>query len=422
MVFATWALGMSLVSSALVAAVTNAPPATPAVAPAGPDGFGQYLVDHQDDLAPIFTKHGAEFARESATMFMGMFGRIMFFSLLIGWVLDIFLSRRFAMTFAPGFAQIKKAIIYATGRLGVSMIFSLILGLIITACSGLSIGTVLIPTFMLIFVLMELAMQTGWVSYVFRTDLPKSALFYVAILAVHAFLGILIGLAMVGGHATDLATTYIDHAITPKVKAEADAFKEQLATAASADEEVSDKVADLQKKISFANSEEERLQKQIEQKKNSDSYLFSKIALVRAQGNLPAARDQLNDLLAKHPQSAMAAQIKAQLAQVESDIATQELQKKQAEDEATRVAAQAQADLMAKAARGEATLSEMRLALIGKTPPEISALFGAPVATDSNRWGYSKQMILDPLTNKTFGLAIYFADGTVQGVNYYYGH
>jgi hypothetical protein len=63
----------------------------------------------------------------------------------------------------------------------------------------------------------------------------------------------------------------------------------------------------------------------------------------------------------------------------------------------------------------------MRLALVGKKPADITALFGPPAATASDRWGYSQRMIINPMTQDKFGLTVYFSDGTVQGVDYYYG-
>ena len=49
------------------------------------------------------------------------------------------------------------------------------------------------------------------------------------------------------------------------------------------------------------------------------------------------------------------------------------------------------------------------------------SLFGPPTVTDSDRWGYGQRMITNPMTKDKFGLAVYFSDGTVQGVDYYYG-
>jgi hypothetical protein len=40
----------------------------------------------------------------------------------------------------------------------------------------------------------------------------------------------------------------------------------------------------------------------------------------------------------------------------------------------------------------------------------------------SGRWGYGAKMLVDPMTNQQFGLAVYFVEGVVQSVDYYYGN
>jgi DNA-binding transcriptional regulator YdaS (Cro superfamily) len=109
---------------------------------------------------------------------------------------------------------------------------------------------------------------------------------------------------------------------------------------------------------------------------------------------------------------------RAQLAQVNSQLAVEEAQKKQEEADAARAAAQARADLLARAGKGEVTLSEMRQALIGKTRAQVSNLLGMPSETASNSWGYRQRMILNPLTNEKYGLMVYFTEGAVQSVDY----
>ena len=63
----------------------------------------------------------------------------------------------------------------------------------------------------------------------------------------------------------------------------------------------------------------------------------------------------------------------------------------------------------------------MRAALLGKTPAQVFSLFGEPTERAADRWGYGRRMVVDPESNTTRGLAIVFADGFVQGVDYYYG-
>ena len=79
------------------------------------------------------------------------------------------------------------------------------------------------------------------------------------------------------------------------------------------------------------------------------------------------------------------------------------------------------AALLARAAAGQATLSEMRQALIGKTREEVLAYFGAPSETGADRWGYGKRMVIDPDTHESRGLTVVFSEGLVQGVDFYYG-
>src|ERR1019366_10746749 len=121
---------------------------------------------------------------------------------------------------------------------------------------------------------------------------------------------------------------------------------------------------------------------------------------------------------AKFPSSSLNVLARAQLAQVTNQLAVEEAQKKQEEADAARAAAQARADLLARAGKGEVTLSEMRQALIGKTRAQVSDLLGLPSETASNSWGYRQQMILNPLTNEKHGLTVYFSEGAVQSVDY----
>ena len=101
-----------------------------------------------------------------------------------------------------------------------------------------------------------------------------------------------------------------------------------------------------------------------------------------------------------------------------AELVVEETQKKQEEADAARAAAQARADLLARAGKGEVTLSEMRQALIGKTRAQVSDLLGQPSETASDSWGYRQQMILNPLTNEKHGLTVYFNEGIVQSVDY----
>jgi hypothetical protein len=141
--------------------------------------------------------------------------------------------------------------------------------------------------------------------------------------------------------------------------------------------------------------------------------------LLHARGELAPAHDQLAALLARFPTGPMTGLVQGQLIQVNSELAAQAQQRSQAEATRQRLAAQARADFLARAGQGKITLSEMRKTLLGKSRAEVTSLLGAPAEVASDRWGYGRRMIFNPLTNEKSGLAVYFAEGRVQGVDYY---
>ena len=104
---------------------------------------------------------------------------------------------------------------------------------------------------------------------------------------------------------------------------------------------------------------------------------------------------------------------------INSQIVVVDTQKKQDEAEALRTAEAARADLLARASKGEVTLSEMRHALIGKGRPDVKSLLGVPTDTGTDTWSYRQRMIINPVTNLRYGLTVNFIEGVVQGVDYF---
>jgi DNA-binding transcriptional regulator YdaS (Cro superfamily) len=271
---------------------------------------------------------------------------------------------------------------------------------------------------LILLVIVALAAQVVWILYLYRTDFLISTAFYLALIVVHGIVGFLIAKPIVSLQATHVATDFVDRVLTPRLQAEIDSTKHDLAAVESARDATKAKTAELQDQITQAQAEQEQLRKEIEAKKNSDIYVFGQIVQARARGELASARDQITAFLTKFPTSILYNSARVQLAQVESQLAVEETQKKQEEADAARALAQARSDLLARAGKGEVTLSEMRQALIGKTRAEVSNLLGLPSETASDSWGYRQQMILNPLTNEKHGLMVYFAQGAVQSVDY----
>jgi hypothetical protein len=349
---------------------------------------------------------------------MGMMGWVICLTLLAGWIIDVLMGRGFAFLFAPAFAEWKRAIIYATGRLFLSFVYTCLLGLAIIFSLKLAHGGIVMVVAVVLLLLVALAAQIVWILYLYRTAFSISLAFYVAIIIVHAVVGFLIAKPVIGLRATSVATEFVDKAITPKLQDEVEATKRKLDAADSARDAVKAKVDDLQNQIAQAQTEQEQLRQEIEEKKNSDIYVFGQILQMRARDELASARAHLAAFPAKFPSSSLNVPARAQLAQINDQMAVEEAQKKQEEAAAARAAAQARADLLARAAKGEVTLSVMRQALIGKTRAQVSDLLGLPSDTASDSWGYRRQMILNPLTNEKYGLMVYFTEGLVQSVDY----
>jgi hypothetical protein len=425
------ALCLAASMSLVFAQATNAAPATSTTssattttnaAPASSEeAFGAYLVEHQNDLAPFFNEKGDEIARQAAPLLQALVGKIMIFTLFTCWVFDVAMIRWFSVRFAPSLAKFKRALIYATGRLVLSVLFYSLLGLAILMISGLGHEAIVVTVLFFVFLAIELGVQTGWVHYLYSTPVPRAFLCYICIFGVHVLTGAAVSAPILLGHASDLVTAYVDGNITPKLQAATAEERLELSTTTTSRDSLKAKSEDARGTIAANTAEQDQLQKQIDTAKNSDTYLFSRAAQLRAQGDLATARDRFADLSNKFPNSPLAAAMKTQLAAIDSDLAAQAAKKQQDEVDAAAAVAKARADLLAHASQGQATLSEMRLALVGKKEADIKALFGQPSAIASDRWGYDQLMIINPITQHKFGLAVYFLEGTVQGVDYFYG-
>jgi len=406
---------LAAMSFPLMADGTNALPAQPA---AGGEDFGQYLADHQSDLEPFFVKNAGDLCKLGVPLLIGMTGWIILFTMLAGWVVDVLMSRGFAFLFAPAFAELKRAVIYATGRLLLSFVYTCLLGVAVVFSLRMSHPGIVMMIVVILLLLVALAAQIVWILYLYRTNLPVSAAFYVALIVMHSIVGFVIARPIISLQASSVATDFVDRAITPKLQAETQSMRHELAAIESTRDAARAKMTDLQNQIAQNQTEQEQLRKEIEEKKNSDIYVFGQVVQARARGELESARDQFTAFLAKFPASPLYNSARTQLAQVTDQLVVEEAQKKREEADAARVAAQARTDLLARAGKGEVTLSEMRQALIGKTRAEVSNLLGLPSETASDSWGYRQQMILNPLTNERFGLMVYFVEGAVQSVDY----
>jgi hypothetical protein len=389
-------------------------------APAQED-FGQYVAKHQSDLEPFFSKNRSDLIRQIVPLVLEWLGGILTVTLLIGWGIDVLLGRGYAALFAPALVTFKPAFIYATGRLVLTVGIMILWGSAVFFAASAPHLKIIVVLLVVVFVFVSTALQVGWIYYLYRTQIPIAVLFYLTLVVVHGFLTLGVSSVLAHGRASRSATAFMDQTLTPRIEAEVQSVRQELATVAPARDQAAAEAARLQDRIDQARAEQTEVQKQIDEARNSENYLYSQIVKVHAGGDLVGARNQFTALLGRFPNGPMTGLVRGQLIQVTSELSAQDAEKKQAAAQAARVAARAQAALLARAARGQATLSEMRRALIGKSRAEVSALLGPPTETASDRWGFSREMILNPLTNTRSGLAVYFSDGAVQGVDYYAG-
>jgi hypothetical protein len=394
--------------------------ATPAADDTG--DFGQYIVNHQDTLSPFFTKNAGDFFRLAIPALLGLAGWVIFISMVVGWGLDVLMSRAYAFFYAPAFADWKRAIIYATGSLFLSFLYAALLGLVIVILLGLAQAQVFIPVALLVLGLVAIAAQIVWVIYMFRTTLGISVLFYIAVAVVHIVASSLISGPILGSRASPDVTNFVDSVITPRLQADAKATRAQLASVTGGRDSAQSKVTESQEEITQAESQQSNLTKEIAEKKDSDIYTLAQILKERARGELDSAREGLTAFPGKFPASPLLGQAREQLDAVNGQIAANQTQHKQEEADEARLEAQNRADLLALAAKGRATLSQMRQALIGKSRAQVKDLLGTPSDTGPDQWNYQQQMIVNPLTGEQTGLTVFFSEGMVQTIDYNRNH
>jgi hypothetical protein len=390
--------------------------------PAPAENFGQYLMSHQGELAPFFSQNGGELFAQGVPFFLELAAEILFLSYLVGWGVDVLLGRGFAVLFAPTFNNFRRAFIYASGRVVIGILTAVTFsGAIIFGASSPNFQTYLGVSILLL-VMVSAVIQVGWIHYLYRPDSKIAVLLYLTLIVVHGFITLAISSPLIGAPAGRSVQAFVDQVVTPKLQSATAKTQADLMSLAPAHQAAENAVTQLNDQIEQAKDEQAEVQKQIAQARNSPAYLFSQIVKIHAQGDLATARAQLAAFLARFPHGPVAALAQGQLVQVTSELNAQKIEEQQAAAAKAAAEARYRADLLARADKGQVTLSEMRQALLGKSRAEVSTLLGPPSETASDRWGFSRQMIYNPLTEEKSGLAVYFLEGAVQSVDYYYGN
>jgi hypothetical protein len=395
------------------------------VSPASPvpaENFGQYLMSHQAELGPFFSENGTDFFARAVPFFLELAAEILFLSYLIGWGVDVLLGRGFAVLFAPTLNNFQRAFVYASGRVVIGILSAFAFSVVVVFGANSPNFQTYLGVAILLLIIVGGGIQVGWIHYLYRPDPKIGVLFYLTLIVVHGFITLAISSPLVGAPAGRSVQAFVDQAVTPKLENATAKTRADLISLAPAHQAAANAAAEMNDRIDQSKDEQAEVQKQIAQARNSQAYLFSQIVKIHARGDLTAARDQLASFLARFPHGPVAGLARGQLVQVTSEMNSQQAEQRQAQAAKASAAAQDRANLLARASKGQVTLSEMRRVLLGKSPDEVSALLGSPTEIASDRWGFSRQMILNPLTEEKSGLAVYFNEGAVQSVDYYYGN
>jgi hypothetical protein len=387
---------------------------------ASPVDFPAYLAQHQADLGPFFTQNGTVLLKDALPIVVVVAAHVMLVTALICCLVDVLLSWGFSTIAAPAYAKITRALIYATGRLALALGLTLVLSF--AALLGVNAGAGW-PA-LLVAVLLTVpavGLQIFWVGWLYRTPARASGVFYVVLLLVHSVIGAILIPIFFSGQIDGAAARFVDDSITPRLRLEAINTRHKMADIVAKRDTAQEQVTALRDRLAQDRTDEATLRQSIENGKNLPAFVFSRLVLLRAQGNLTQAATGFADFIARHPHDPETGAARGQLTEINEAVSAQLAARQQEQAETARTDAQARAHLLARGAAGQATLSEIRAALLGKTTVQVFAIFGAPSERGADRWGYEKHMVADPQTSATHGLTVVFADGLVQGVDYYYG-
>jgi len=406
----------ALLAFALGAAWVAAKPAAPTSSP----DFPAYFAQHQDEVVPFLEQNACATLKDGLHILVGVGGNLLLVTALFGWVLDVPLSWGFSTVFAPAYGKLTRALVYACGRLVLALMMTVILSF--AALIGVNAGAGL-PALMIVGVLAipAIVVQVFWINFLYRTPSFNSVLFYFVLLAAHTLIFVILVPTMFSQQVDTAITQYMNQSVVPCLRTEADKTHLLSAGLAAKRDAVQSHVTDLQSRITQDQSDEQDLQKQIDARKNAPAIQFARLVLLRAQGNLADAEKGFADFIAKNPDDSHADAARGPVNAINEALKAQLALERQQQAEIARAAAQARTALLARAAAGQATLSEMRHALIGKSRAEVLAFLGAPSETGADRFGYGKRMVIDPDTRESRGLTVVFSEGFVQGVDYYYG-
>jgi len=391
-----------------------------ATPPDSSQDFADFLAQHQAELGAFFSAHFCDMLKGALPVLVSTAVRILLASALAGWLLDILLAWGFATIFAPAYAKFTRALIYACGRLVLALMLTIVL--MFAAMVGINAGAGM-PALFVVGVLTVPAIfaQVYWVSYMYRTGPRPSLLFYIALLAVHALVCTILVPTLFAREVDGTITASMSQGVVPVLRTEAEKERQQADLLAAKRDAAQAKVSEFEARIAQDVDDQKNLAAAIAAQKDSPAAVYSRLVLLHAQGNLLEAAKGISAFIVKYPNDPHTEMARGQLELVNQALAAQAEARRQQQARDAQAELAARRHVLQDAAAGQATLSELRTALLGKTTQQVAALFGAPSETGADKWGYGRRMVYDPDTHSRRGLTVIFADGVVQGVDYYYG-
>lgn len=413
--------------AAAPAAVQSAE-ANATAAPTGPESYADYLARHQANYDAFNDKYGNSILKASLP---GLFKIAFHFAVLfliynaIIQLLGAWICAKFIV---PLKATWKRAGTFSGVQVGTSLVWVLIcygLGRVLIGDDPTRVSLVSVVILILISLALGLGLSIAATKYVYKTNISTSTVFGVGLTVISAVLNVLFFLVFsilfastmpeVTGH---YGKPIFIECILPFVNKETTEVQKQYDVTSVDLDAARKKQADVDAQTAEAQQQVEAMKQKIAAKDTSDELVYARLGEIADRGKLPQTLAAYEGFIKDRPQSPYVAYAKEQIETTKADMEHMSAQHEQAQAELARSAAMADSVLKEKLSKNQATLSEVRTALLGKSRDEVTALLGAPTQTGSDAYLYDKVLVLEPVTGRQRPFAVLFLEGNVKTVNY----
>jgi hypothetical protein len=386
----------------------------------GSDKFANTVAEHQEELQSLFQSFGADSVQELILAGIGIYLKILIVATIFQFIVEGGIAKMFSAVFVPVFNNFQRAALWAGAQLGVRVVvlILLVLALIVTGATHNGfLGLIL----MIFVVLLWFGIALVVTAVIYQIGIGMA-------LGLNLGCVIVVGVLLVGSFYPLQTLVFspawdavVKEHLVVKIQAETANVLHQLQEAQNELAKEKKATQDLQDAIAAEEVKQVDLNKQIAARVLAPDYTFAALAHLRATGKLDDALAGYKDFPNKFPGSPYIPDAQNAVQDIEKQIADEAAEQKRRDDEAKLLAATKEKELHDHMAAGKATLSEIRNRILGLSRADVKGIFGDPDEDAADRWGYGKQMIIDPLTGQQHGLQVEFFQGVVRSVDYYYG-